>query len=153
MADVKKSVPVVDDDAALRSFLARKMETSGHIATRAETGDEASEILHKPGARFDLMITDVDMPGDRSGIDVLKDLRAKEVTEGSPHIPVIVVSALLYQNEAGKGNVHRKEIVESQPGGPEKNIFLSKPYKLPEVASLAEEMLGTGTRAVEVPSR
>jgi CheY-like chemotaxis protein len=147
MAGQKKSVLVVDDDNGLRMILARKMELAGYRAARAETGDEASEMLHKPGARFDMMITDVDMPGDRSGIDVLKELRAKEAAEGAPHIPVIVVSGNLNQAEAGKGLVSRQEIVEGLPGGPEKNTFISKPYNLTDITKLVDEKLGAGRGA------
>lgn len=57
-----KLVFVVDDDAALRSLLAKALEAKGYQVTQAANGLEASELLGRMARRPDLLICDVMMP-------------------------------------------------------------------------------------------
>jgi DNA-binding response OmpR family regulator len=57
-----KLVFVVDDDAALRSMLAKALEAKGHQVAQAANGLEASELLGRMARPPDLLICDVMMP-------------------------------------------------------------------------------------------
>jgi class 3 adenylate cyclase len=79
---------VVDDNAANREMLGRRLEREGHRVQLAESGREALEVL---GARrVDLVLLDVMMP-QVDGYEVLRQLKADEVLRD---IPVLMISAL-----------------------------------------------------------
>ena len=79
------SVLLVDDEASPRSILALLLKQAGHDVTQADGVVAAGEAL--AGAAFDLVITDLRMPGG-DGLDVLR------LTRGSdPDAEVIVLTA------------------------------------------------------------
>ena len=65
---------VVDDDEGVRSFIAETLAGSNHQVTEAANSDEAIQKLQLEP--FDLMITDLQMPG-RSGLALLAEVRAE----------------------------------------------------------------------------
>ena len=56
---------VVDDEDGVRSFVAETLALAGHEVTVAGDGDEAFALLDRQG--FDLVITDLRMPGPTGG--------------------------------------------------------------------------------------
>ena len=66
--DVPIRILVVDDEDTIRLVLAKYLRTRGFEVATAESGDAALETL--AGARFDLMLCDVRMPG-LSGVEIL----------------------------------------------------------------------------------
>jgi adenylate cyclase len=79
---------VVDDNAADRDVLERRLVREGHQVVTMTSGATALEALVADD--FDLVLLDLIMP-DMSGFEVLRRLKA---SDGSRHIPVIVISAL-----------------------------------------------------------
>jgi len=79
---------VVDDNAANRDVLERRLAREGHEIVCATSGTAALELL--AGREFDLILLDLIMP-EMSGFEVLRRLKAAAHTG---HIPVIVISAL-----------------------------------------------------------
>ena len=79
---------VVDDNAANRDVLERRLAREGHEIVCATSGAAALELL--AGREFDLILLDLIMP-EMSGFEVLRRLKAAVHTG---HIPVIVISAL-----------------------------------------------------------
>ena len=57
------TVLLVDDETAIRSLLARRLEANGYRVISAASGREALEILTQEVATIDLLLTDVMMPG------------------------------------------------------------------------------------------
>jgi two-component system response regulator RegA len=70
------SVLVVDDDEVFRTRLARALEDRGLAVMVA--GDHASALQEARRESPELAIVDLKMPG-RSGLDVVRDLRALDV--------------------------------------------------------------------------
>ena len=62
---------VVDDDPILRETLSSLLEQEGFLVTAAASGEEAEVKLVKQQPPFDLLITDLVMPG-KGGMDVLR---------------------------------------------------------------------------------
>ena len=60
---------LAEDDESLRKFLAQALVRAGHDVTDFGDGDEAFECLK--GFRFDLLLTDIVMPG-MDGIEVAR---------------------------------------------------------------------------------
>jgi class 3 adenylate cyclase len=79
---------VVDDNAANRDVLERRLLRERHQVITAANGVAALELTL--GHEFDLILLDLIMP-EMSGFEVLRRLKAAEHT---CHIPVIVISAL-----------------------------------------------------------
>jgi two-component system response regulator FlrC len=77
---------VVDDEAGIREFLADALSDDGHDVTQASDGLEALQRLHERA--FDVMITDLRMPGALDGVDVLRKAKADQ-----PELEVIVLTA------------------------------------------------------------
>ncbi len=55
---------LVEDEVDVREQLTRLLESMGHEVTAAATARDARDRLVTPGARFDLVISDVMMPGE-----------------------------------------------------------------------------------------
>ena len=80
-----KRLLVVDDDARMRRVLQILAHKIGLESTAAASADEALASFR--AEQSDLVVTDLKMP-DRSGIDLLRDLR-----EIDAEVPVIVLTA------------------------------------------------------------
>ncbi len=63
---------IVDDEAPIRAICERTFRGSGHLVSTSATGDEAIGRLDE---NWDIIITDVTMPGSANGLEVLR--RAK----------------------------------------------------------------------------
>jgi adenylate cyclase len=79
---------VVDDNAANRDLLSRRLRREGHRVSVAASGVAALAAAAR--GDFDLVLLDLMMPG-MSGFEVLGRLKASETTR---HVPVIMISAL-----------------------------------------------------------
>ena len=64
-------VLLVDDDPVLRETLSELLTNEGFRVTVAGSGEEAERLLLKANPSFDLVLTDLVMPG-KSGMDVLR---------------------------------------------------------------------------------
>jgi adenylate cyclase len=81
-------VLVVDDNAANRDLLSRRLQREGYRVTSAADG--AAALALTADENFDLVLLDLMMPGI-SGFEVLNRLKADASTR---HLPVIMISAL-----------------------------------------------------------
>ncbi len=90
--DRPPSILIVDDSRVVREALRITLAKSGLPRTTAvETAARGLEVLNAPGAdaRFDLVITDLDMP-DMSGIELCRQIKGRKKLA---HIPVIFLTA------------------------------------------------------------
>lgn len=77
---------LVEDEAKVRSFVLRSLQSLGYHAVEAANGRQALEILSKDGA-FDLLLTDMEMPEGLSGLDL-----AVQVDVRFPGIRIVLMS-------------------------------------------------------------
>jgi CheY-like chemotaxis protein len=82
----EKSILVVDDDDEMRKLLDLSLTKEGFKVVLAVDGTDAAEKVR--GRSFDLIITDLMMPGV-GGYEFLRTLQA----EGASSVPVFVISA------------------------------------------------------------
>jgi DNA-binding response OmpR family regulator len=86
---VGRRVLVAEDDSDLRELFAIVLRERGYQVATVSTGSELGRLISStaPAERFDLIITDVNMPGG-SGLDVIDQLRQSGDTT-----PVVIVTA------------------------------------------------------------
>jgi two-component system, OmpR family, alkaline phosphatase synthesis response regulator PhoP len=127
----KYRVLLVEDEAALRTTLKLNLEMEGYSVTTAVTGPEALERLR--GARFDLVLMDVMLPG-MDGFTVVETIRL----EGDA-TPVLFLTA-------------RNTPADRLRGLKAGDDHVAKPYDLAElllrIANLIQRSSKGGTSAV-----
>ena len=105
---------LAEDDDSLRAFLSRALERAGYEVTACADGDEALEALGC--ARFDLLLTDIVMPG-ADGIEVARKGSARDPAMRIMFITGFAAVALAAGDKAPAGAkvlakpVHLREIV------------------------------------------
>ncbi len=77
-------IMVVEDDPLIRLILVEELEEAGFVVREAETGDQAIVLLETIDPPLSILVTDVHMPGLRSGVDL-----AEYVRQRLPNVPVI----------------------------------------------------------------
>jgi hypothetical protein len=81
-----ESVLLVEDDDTVRALAKRILTEGGYFVTATNRGTEAVALLEDPRQEFDLLISDVVMPGMR-GVELGR--RARELR---PTLPVLMMS-------------------------------------------------------------
>jgi len=93
----RTSILVVDDSITARTLLKNVLESAGYLVRTSVDGAEAFATLRE--TKFDLVVSDVDMPR-LNGFDLTAKIRAdKKLTE----IPVILVTALESRQDRERG--------------------------------------------------
>ncbi len=117
-------VLLVEDEGLIRLMTAEILRDEGFEVVEAWDGDEAARLLNKLDG-FDVLFTDVRMPGTLDGIDVAVHARRRD-----PAIPVLVVSGYAAQLMSRLG-------VLDPPA-----VFISKPYDLEEIVDALKRLTG-----------
>ncbi len=73
----REHILLVEDNAQIRAVGTAILRGLGYQVTVAETGDEAMQHI-EAGTRFDLLFTDIVMPGQLNGIALAQALRARD---------------------------------------------------------------------------
>jgi signal transduction histidine kinase/ActR/RegA family two-component response regulator len=81
------SVLVVEDDDAVASAVGDMLQTLGHSAERVASADQALDELKRHARRFDVVFSDMVMPGALDGIGL-----AREIRERFPDLPVLLTT-------------------------------------------------------------
>ncbi len=86
-----KRILVVDDEPPIQRMLRRSLSANGYDVLVAEDGRQALEMahMHQP----DLVLLDLCLPGELSGLDVCKQLRTWM------QLPIIVLSAITEEKQ------------------------------------------------------
>jgi CheY-like chemotaxis protein len=113
-----RTVLIVEDELLIRMMLADALQDEGYRVLEAETVLEAIGLLGRN--RVDALITDVDMPGGLSGLDLVRTLHAN-----CREIPTIVASGGHIFNDL------------DLPGNAR---FFAKPYRLDQLISALAAM-------------
>ena len=77
---------LADDEAGARDFVRRALEADGHAVTVCEEGSEALELLARSGGKFELLVTDVHMPG-LDGVTL-----SSRAMKANPRLRVLLIS-------------------------------------------------------------
>ena len=114
---------LVEDDAMIRTVLAEHLADDGFDVCEADNGDAAaSMIAHQPQA-FELLITDLNVPGSRDGIEVARLMRTR-----FPRVPVIFITGRSY--------------ALLDEGARLGDVVLEKPFSLDRLTRTAKRLIG-----------
>ncbi len=116
-------VMLVDDDDIVSDAVSTILSARGWVVITFDNAESAIEELRLSADRYDVLVTDINMPG-LSGIDFLKGAR-----EASPRIPVIMIT----------GYPSIDVTVEALKYGA--NDFLTKPFSINELESSLSKVL------------
>jgi PAS domain S-box-containing protein len=116
-------VLVVEDNSDVRAMVLRQLRDLGYDVVEAGDGLAALAELEQ-GQRFDLLFTDIVMPGGLSGSDLARAVRARD-----PAIKVLLTSGF-----AGGS-------MPTVAGGDEFRHLLSKPYRQSDLAAKLRHVL------------
>jgi two-component system, OmpR family, response regulator len=79
------SILVVDDSRTMRELLKQQLEECGYGVTVADSGDRAAALIEQ--ADFDVVITDLMMPGGMDGLQLLE-----HVCRTRPNTAVVILT-------------------------------------------------------------
>ena len=88
-AAVPRQILCVDDDPVVLLTNAGLLERLGYVVTSVDNGEQALAVLGTDPARFDLVVTDHNMPG-LSGLDLARVLATR-----APALPVLICSGYI----------------------------------------------------------
>lgn len=114
---------VAEDDTKIRDLLARFLGDAGFEVTLAEDGDAALLLLRSQGEHFDLLVTDMVMPGHR-GAEIAEAYR--DVRVGGK---VLFISG------------YADEDLGAWPVDGAEARFLAKPFSLDRLLSMVDELI------------
>ncbi len=114
-------VLVVEDNREVGTFTTQSLSELGYVTVWAADAQEALAELGKDAKRFDIVFSDVVMPG-MNGIDLAKAIRAAH-----PELPVVLTSG--YSNVLAQNGTHGFEL-------------LHKPYSVEQLSRLLRKAMG-----------
>ncbi|MEJ2084968.1 MAG: response regulator [Acidobacteriota bacterium] len=88
----KERILLVEDETAVRNLLRRFLDSQGYHVTEAQNGEDAANLVHTSNGGFDLLLTDLVMPG-MGGFEL-----ARRLERQWPNLRVIFMSG--YSEEA-----------------------------------------------------
>ena len=88
----KRTCLIVDDYQAIRGYLAVILEQRELQSLEAKNATEALRIVQKLGGGLDLVVIDINLPGDMNGVDLAHSIRY-----AFPAIPVVLISGYAHE--------------------------------------------------------
>ncbi|MCB1520347.1 MAG: response regulator [Hyphomicrobiaceae bacterium] len=112
---------LADDDANVRGFAERALSGEGHVVVTADDGADALRQLES--GSFDLLISDLDMPGV-DGFELVSRLPGR-----LSGLKVLLISG------------HAEELKRAAGLPPGRSATLSKPFTLQQIRGAVAELL------------
>jgi PAS domain S-box-containing protein len=119
-----ETILVVEDDRLVRDYVLAQLHSLGYVTHAAANANAALAILESD-AKFDLLFTDVIMPGSMNGRQL-----ADEISKYRPELKVLYTSG--YTEDAV---IHHGKLDEGV-------LLLAKPYRKSDLARMIRKALG-----------
>jgi DNA-binding NtrC family response regulator len=85
--DHRETILIVDDEATLRSVFSDMMSGQGYRCITAANAIDALQIIESNLLRFDMLVTDIKMPGGLDGVGLANKMR-----ELQPDVAILVIT-------------------------------------------------------------
>ena len=122
---------IVEDEPGLRDIVQDIMREYHYTVAVAASGAEALRIWDEWDGRFDLVLTDMIMPGGMNGIELVEGLKRRK-----PELKVIYTSG--YSDELTGKDLRQDD-----------KVFLAKPYLPSQLARLVRKCLDSGVSSTQ----
>ncbi len=103
------NILLAEDDNSLRGFIASALEKAGHSVTPCADGLSALAAYDKDGTRYDLLLTDIVMPG-MDGMELSARLK-----QNQPSLKVMYITGFAAMALEENGTDETKTPVMSKP--------------------------------------
>lgn len=114
---------LAEDDYSMQSFISLALTKAGHTVTTKPDGTQALEALENPKNHFDILLTDIVMPGI-DGIEL-----SQKATQLHPHIKIMFITGFA------------AVAMEEQKNQPVPTQILSKPFHLNDLVKQVQSIL------------
>lgn len=132
----KEVILLVEDEEPVRAYARTVLQMHGYKVLEAVSGVDALDVWKRHRDRIALLVTDLVMPDEMTGLELSEKLRAER-----PGLKVLFSS--------GYNPDMAEEALKSQEGF----SFLHKPYQPKTLARMVREILDKGTVTVSSPSQ
>jgi two-component system, NtrC family, sensor kinase len=105
------TVLLVEDNADLAGTTSALLERAGCRVTWTASGDAARALLEQDGVDFDVVVSDMAMPGELDGLGLARYLRGRD-----PEVPVVLMTG--YASQLHEASARRFTVL-SKPCSPE----------------------------------
>lgn len=119
---------LVEDEDGIRSMLAEVFSDAGYEVVEAESGDAGAILVDRAGD-FDVLVTDINMPGKLSGLDLGRHFRARYA-----ECPIVYITG-------------QRDVVRGLPVRPDREIVLFKPFGLAVLTGTVRSMLAAAAKS------
>jgi len=123
-----KRILIVEDSPTMRSLLTSSLEELPGPVKILEVGSGFEALRHLPRQRFDLIVTDINMP-DINGLELVSFVKSNEAYRD---IPLVIVSTEGSERDRDKG---------LELGA---DAYLVKPFEPDELREIAASLLDDG---------
>jgi len=123
------TILVAEDDASVRSLVCQALASAGYDVVEAPDGNDALQAFEAAPRSFDLLLTDVVMPG-MGGAEL-----AERVKRARPDVPVVFMSGHF---DDGDASAYITDPTRDA-------IFLQKPWKVTQLLAVVARALGAAT--------
>ena len=126
IADVRKTILLVDDEVLIRMVVADQLEELGYTIIEAGDAKQAMKLVNEVG-NIDLLLTDVGLPNGMNGRQL-----ADAVLQAKPGLPVIFVTGYA-----------EKAVLNDRDLGVGMRV-MTKPFAAEKLAQLVQDVLAPG---------
>lgn len=122
----KHTILIVDDEATLRAVFADLMSREGYRCLTAANAIDALQMIEANVIKFDLLVSDIRMPGGLNGLDLANRMR-----ELQPDVAILLITGYAREMDEAKARGYR---------------VLEKPFRHFDLeAAVAEELRKRGS--------
>ena len=133
-----RTILVVDDEAPILECIRRILEQANYIVLTSPSGDHALDVIAREGARIDLVLTDIVMPGSIDGCALAAKIRQREAK-----VPVLFMTGASLEGDEYLAEIAKKKLLLRKPFTPKQLIGFIHPH-------LDESRLSAAERAAIV---
>jgi CheY-like chemotaxis protein len=119
-----ETILVVEDATSVRLTLVQALRLLGYQVFEAANGQDAMKVWKAHGSKVDLLLTDMVMPGEMTGLELVEKLQGMK-----PKLKAIISSG------------YSAEIVHSGAPGKPGMVHLPKPFVVQELAKTVRNLL------------
>jgi PAS domain S-box-containing protein len=130
-----ESILVAEDEDGLRELVQQILQQYQYEVAVAATGEEALRIWTESGGKFDLLLTDMIMPGGMTGRELAAELKKQKTS-----LKIIYTSG------------YSSELIGTALG-PGSETFLAKPYVPPQLARAVRDCLDASSQNGEAAKK